>query len=227
MSLGFFCRSLLHHGFNFRRYAALEFFTEEFFHLIVKLQRLPHIALLTISTQQEDIDAFIIGVMGNELPAVARDFGHVANGNSFLELLKKNVQIKAFKTVTFRKIPGFIFRGILHIKTLEETSLVKVQLVARVPFKFRNVHLKVNVRIDLDNRLPWGDKDIGSQELFRFINGIAEIFPSNGIGFIPPKDSTQLITHDRSFDENIIYEGIHFIVRKKDFLPIFFDYWCA
>lgn len=65
--------------------------------------------------------------------------------------------------------------------------MVKVQLVARVPFKFRNVHLKVNVRIDLDNRLPWGDKDIGSQELFRFINGIAEIFPSNGIGFISPK----------------------------------------
>lgn len=99
--------------------------------------------------------------------------------------------------------------------------MVKVQLVARVPFKFRNVHLKVNVRIDLDNRLPWGDKDIGSQELFRFINGIAEIFPSNGIGFISPKDSTQLITHDRSFDENIIYEGIHFIVRKKTSCPSF------
>ena len=65
--------------------------------------------------------------------------------------------------------------------------MVKVQLVARVPFKFRNVHLKVNVRIDLDTHFPVGEETVGPQGVFRFINGIAEIFPSNGIRFISPK----------------------------------------
>ena len=212
-----------HQLFDFRRHIALELFPEQLLHFLIQFRSLLHVSLLTIRPEQQGIDGFIVGIMGNEHPAVPGHLGLIPDSHRFLQFLEQGIHVQSFQTVPFRQIPVFVLCRILDEEPLEEGTLIQFQVPARIHLEFLHIHLDPDFRIHLDNGFPGRNEHIRSQDLLGFVNGIPEIFPGNGIGLVRPQHTAQFIPHHRALHQQVVYQCIDFIIGKEDFLPVFLD----
>ena len=219
--------SPFHHFFDFRRHIALELFPEQLLHLFIQLCGLFHIPLFTVGLEQQGVDGFIIRIVGDQHPAVPGHLGQVLHSHCFLQFLQQRIHVQAFQTVPFREVPIFVLCRILDEKALKKGSLIQFQIPSRIRFELLHIHLDTDGRVDLDDGFARRNENIRSQDLLGFINGIAQIFPGNGIRFVRPQHAAQLIPHHRPFDQDVIDQSIDLVVREEDFPAVLLDYRSA
>ena len=161
--------------------------------------------------------------MGDEHPPVPGHLGLVPDRHRLLQFLEQGIHVKGFQPVPFRQIPAFVFRRVLDEESLEEGPLVQIQIPSRILLKSPGIHLRPDGRIHLDDGFPGRDEHIRPQDLLGFVNGIPEILPGNGIGLVRPQYPAQFIPHHCAFDQQVVHQGIDFIIGKEDFLSVLLD----
>ena len=200
---------------------------EDLFHFIVQLQGLPHIPGLAVRPEKEDVDAFVIRIMRHQFPSVPGHLGHIPDRHGFLQLLEERIDIDSFQPVALRQVPVLIIRGILDVEPLQETALVQFQIVSRIRLETLHIDAERDFRIDFDDGLPGRDKDVRPQQFLGFVKSVAEILLGHCIGFVPPQDPSELITHHSSLDEDIVHKSVDLVIGEEDFLPVFANDRCA
>ena len=67
-----------------------------------------HIAFLAVHLQKVQVDPFIVGIMGNQQPAVPGDLGNILHRRGILQFLEQGFHIQIFQPVPLGQIPVFV-----------------------------------------------------------------------------------------------------------------------